>query len=109
MSNIIPMSGYCLVEDQNDNELASGFVVAKEEKNQSQVGKVIALPDDNVVDNVTLEKLRITVQDLYESQTFKLAKLGSFIIYKKYGGNEVELNGKKYRLVAYSEIIGIIK
>lgn len=108
MSKIIPMAGFVLVEDQVD-ELASGFVVAKEEKSQSQVGEVIGVPEKRELPDSLSELLTLTLDDLKVDDISKVAVKGTKIIYKKYGGNEVELDSKKYRLVSFSEIIGIIK
>jgi len=105
------MSEYVLVEDQEDNKLSSGIVVAQEKDKQSQIGKVIDLETFNNEEiNLLLKAgIKITLQDLKELTKQNQIKKDSLVIYKKYSGNQVELEGKKYKLIAFSDIIGIIK
>lgn len=111
MKKIIPLAGFCLVEDQEEDKLASGVIVAEEKDKQSQIGKVIdiaSIKEDGV--QVLLKSgYQLTLQDNYDLYKCSLIVDGELIIYKKYSGNEVELEGKKYKLVAFSDIIAIIK
>jgi len=108
---IIPMAGYVLVEDIEDNKLPSGIVLAKEEDKQSQIGKVVGIGSypftmEQLADDYKSETTATDHMNFYYSEELNE---GDTIIYKKYSGNEVELDGKKYRLVSFSDIIGIIK
>jgi len=104
---IVPMAGYVLVEDVEANKLPSGVIVAEEEGKQSQIGKVIGVGKINT-------KLRRGYEISYtewlnSTKEIKGIDIGDTIIYKKYSGNEVELEGKEYKLVAFQDIIACIK
>ncbi len=106
MKKIIPMAGYVLIENVEE-ELSSGVVLAKEETPQTQIGMVIDIrkitPDGNIPpDGFSLE-------DWVSMHKSNEIEKGNIIIYKKYSGSEVELEGKKYKLVSFSDIVAIIK
>jgi len=107
---IIPLAGMVLVEDEEE-KLSSGIVLAEEKDKQSQVGKVV---DHTSIKEEGVRQLleagyQLTLQDNYDFYKSNQIKIGDTIIYKKYSASEVELEGKKYRIVAFQDIIGIIK
>lgn len=58
-------------------------------KEKPQMGEVIAVGTD---------------EELQE-----IVKVGDIVLYAKYGGNEVELNGKKYLIVSRADILAIVE
>jgi len=58
-------------------------------KEKPQMGEVIAVGTD---------------EELQE-----IVKVGDIVLYAKYGGNEVELDGKKYLIVSRADILAIVE
>lgn len=108
---IIPMSGYVLVRDQVEDKLESGVFIAEDkDKVATHIGEVIELPKSKEPININLRKyIRLTVQDIRNDQIFKSIKKGSMVVYKRYSGNEVELEGVEYKLVGFADITAVLK
>ncbi len=66
-----------------------GIIIPDTAKEKSQIGKIVAVGTD---------------EDLQE-----LVKVGDDILYAKYGGTEVELEGKKYIILGRSDILAIVE
>jgi chaperonin GroES len=66
-----------------------GIIIPDTAKEKPSMGEVIAVGND---------------EDLQEQ-----VKKGDKILYAKYGGTEVELDGKKYLIVSRSDILAIIE
>jgi len=111
MKKIVPMVGYVLVEEIEENKLSSGIVVAGEKDKQSQIGKVIEITKVSGREIQPLLKLKyeFSSQDVFNMSVQNRIKVGDIIAYKKYSGHEIELEGKRYRLVSFSDIIGLIQ
>jgi len=107
---IIPLAGMVLVEDEED-KLSSGIVLAEEKDKQSQIGIIAGIGSypfsmETLTEDYESETNMADHLAFYYSE--ELSK-GDIIIYKKYSGSEVELEGKKYRLLGFSDIIGKIE
>jgi len=98
---IEPMPGYVLVEDQE--ERIAGVVIAEEEQKQSQTGKVLACGKD--FDSLPMGSTHIDGFMFIKCPV----KKGDVVAYKKYTGNELEHKGKKYKMIGWGDIIGIIE
>jgi len=105
---IIPMAGMILVEDEEE-KLSSGIVLAEEKDKQSQIGKVVEIGDTYDLEKGDWDRWHLTYQDFIQYRVSFSIQKDDLIIYKKYSGSEVELEGKKYRLLAFGDIIGLIK
>ncbi|MFO7895839.1 MAG: co-chaperone GroES [Candidatus Cloacimonadales bacterium] len=66
-----------------------GIIIPDTAKEKPSMGEVISVGND---------------EDLQEQ-----VKVGDQILYAKYGGTEVELEGKKYLIVSRSDILAIIE
>jgi co-chaperonin GroES (HSP10) len=109
---IIPMAGYCLVEDQVEDKLASGLALADDkDKATTHIGEVIAI-GSYPFDLSTLHENFGTEASVNEHIAFyyseELSK-GDMIVYKRYSGNEVDLEGVEYKLVGFQDITAILK
>ena len=103
---IIPMTGMVIVEDEEE-KLSSGIVLAEEKDKQSQIGKVVDFTIYSIARKP--EIISLNLEDLSAYARSNEIDIGDTIIYKKYSGSEVELEGKKYRLLGFSDIIGKIE
>ena len=74
------------VEDAFEQKTASGLVIPDTAKEKPRIGDVIEVGND---------------EDLQE-----LIKKGDKVIFAKYGGDEIELDGEKYLILQRSDILG---
>jgi len=73
-----------------------GIIIPDTVHEKPQIGKVVALGDD--VLNKDVERLPLS----------KILKVGDKVLFAKYGGNEVEVDGEKYLLVNRSDILAVL-
>lgn len=94
IEEIVPAWGYVIVEPKETPKEVSGIYQPNKEQEVPQWGTVVA------------------PGPLLEGQkapnTGELM-VGQTVIYKKWGGNDVEIGGKKYYFLKYEEIIGVVK
>jgi chaperonin GroES len=94
INQIKPAVGYILIQAQEQQTQTSGGIYlpdnAKGDKPQS--GKVLAVGADDVKDGIKISAP---------------AKAGDTVIYKKWGGNEVKIEGKEYLFVKFEDILAI--
>ncbi len=92
-----PLGDRVLVEIVEDTEqkTAGGLYVPDSAKEKSQRGKVIAVGSGKMLDNGTRVAL-----DVSEGDT---------VYFAKYGGTEVNLEGKNYSILAERDILAIVE
>ena len=87
---IKPLDDRVLLEAMPAEEkTSSGLIIPDSAKEKPRVGIVIAVGTD---------------EDLKEK-----IKEGNKVFFAKYGGDEVEMNGKEYRILQRSDILAIIE
>jgi chaperonin GroES len=88
---IRPIEDRVLLEplELSEEKKIGNIIIPDTAKEKPQIGKVIAVGND---------------EDLQ-----KVVKEGDKVIYAKYGGTEVELEGTKYLIVQKSDLLGIIE
>lgn len=88
---IKPLDDRVLVEliEEEETKTASGLYIPDTAKEKPRMGKVIAVGTD---------------EDLREK-----VKVGDMIYFAKYGGEEIELNGKSLKIIQRSDILAIIE
>ena len=77
------------VEESEEEKTAGGIYIPDTAKEKPQRGKVVAVG---------------TNEDLK-----KVIKVGDRIVFGKYTGDEIELDGKKYLVVQRSDVLAIIE
>lgn len=91
---IKPTPGNVLIEPlEAPAQTASGIVLPETAEEKPQKGKVLAVGEDEITDS-----------GLKRSAP---CKVGDFVIYKKWGGNEVKIEGKEYLFVRFEDILAI--
>lgn len=94
--NIQPAPGYLLLEpEEAETTTASGIVLPDTAGEKPQSGKVIAVGPDEVLSG---GRKRVSP-----------AKVGARVIYKKWGGNEIKIDGKEYLFVKFEDVLGVYK
>ena len=89
--SIQPLDDRVLVEFDEDQEerTASGLIIPDTAKEKPRTGLVVAVGTD---------------EDLQSK-----VKVGDKILFAKYGGEEIQMEGKDYRIVQRSDILGVFK
>ncbi len=91
-----PLAGYVLIEPQEaETRTASGIVLPDTAQEKPQQGKVLAVGDDVVTD--TGKKIPAPV------------KTGQIVFYKKWGGDEIKIEGQELKLVKFEDLMAIVQ
>lgn len=91
---IKPLDGYVLIEPApKETKTASGILLPGTAEEKPQEGKVIACGPDS--------------QE--EGKIIKCpVKVGDKVVYKKWGGNEIKVEGKELLLTKFEDLMAII-
>jgi len=93
-NKIKPLAGYVLVEPAaREQKTPSGIVLPDIAEEKPQEGKILACGDDLIE----------------EGKTIKCpVKVGDKVIYKKWGGNEIKVEGKELLLLKFEDIMALV-
>ncbi len=95
MANLKPLGDKVVVEVLDAEEkTASGIYLPDSAKKKPQEGTVIAIGNGRVLDNGERNKLTV--------------KVGDKVLFSKYGGNEVALDGREYTILDEDQIYAIL-
>jgi chaperonin GroES len=87
---IKPLDDRILLEpEQAEETTVSGIIIPDTAKEKPRIGKVIAVGTD---------------EDLREK-----IKEGNKVLFTKYGGDEIEMNGKEYKLLQRTDILAVVE
>ncbi len=80
-----------------EEKKVGGIIIPDTAKERPQIGEVIALGDDVVNADVKRKPLS------------EIVKVGDKVLFAKYGGTEVTVEGEEYLLVNRSDILGVVE
>lgn len=93
---IKPLNNYVVLEPAEAEEVTSGGIMIPETaQKKTKQGVVVALSDGKIDDNGKLVESSL--------------KLGDVVIYEKWGGKEVEVDGKDLLIMKENDIIAKIE
>ncbi|MBI2040121.1 co-chaperone GroES [Candidatus Microgenomates bacterium] len=93
--SIKPLMGYVLVEpSEAETKTASGIYLPEGAQEKPAQGKVIACGDDMVMEGGKVMKCPV--------------KNGDKVVYKKWGGDEIKIEGVEYKLVKFDDLMAIL-
>mgnify|MGYP000211601709 CR=1 FL=1 len=93
--NIKPLFDRVVVESvQSEEKTKSGFILPSSAQEKPQTARVVAVGPGGVVDGK-----EIVMQ----------VKEGQKVIYSKYAGTEVKLDGEEYIIVRQNDILAIVE
>jgi len=96
MTKIQPLFDNVLVKPlQAEEKLPSGIVLPDSAKEKPQMGEVMAVGEGGV--------------DEKGNKVTMVLKVGDKVMYKKWGGNEVKVNGEEWMIVEQKDVLAIIK
>lgn len=81
--------------EEKEQRTASGIIIPDTAKEKPQVGEVIAVGDGKVLSSGQVVALKV--------------KPGDKVLFNKYAGTEVELDGEKYLVMSEDEVLAIIE
>jgi chaperonin GroES len=91
-----PLDDRVVLEPQEAETTTSGGILLPDTaKQKPQQGKVVAVGPGKLSDK--------------GNRTALAVKVGDLVLFGKYSGSDVEVNGKEYKIVRESEILGKIK
>lgn len=90
-----PAAGYLLVEPaKHDRQTSTGIYLPDSHNEKPQYGTVLAVGEDTQDHGVTIKSP---------------AKVGDVVVYKKWGGNELEIEKVEYQFLKFEDILAIVK
>ena len=93
--NVKPLADRVLVEALEAAEkTAGGLYIPDNAKEKPQKGKIVAAGPGKISDAGTLMKMEV--------------KAGDIVLYGKYSGTEVTVDGKEYLIMRESDILAVI-
>ena len=94
-STLKPAAGYLFIEPaEAQSKTDSGIYLPESATDEKpQKGKVLAVGDSEITDHGATKKSPV--------------KVGDYVIYKKWGGNEVKIDGKEYLFVKFEDILAV--
>ena len=93
--NIKPLSGYAVIEPQEAEErTASGIVLPDSAQEKPAQGKVLAVGAP------------IKHPDHEQKADFKT---GDIVLYKKWGGDEIKIEGAELKIVKFEDVMAILE
>ncbi len=96
--NIKPIGpNIIILPEKAETTTRSGVVLVQQEEERPQKGEVVALGEGTTLQNGQVVQYPFTV------------KIGDKVLFKKYGGNEVEYDGEKYMVLTEMEVLAILE
>jgi chaperonin GroES len=94
--NITPTAGHILIEPAEAEKVTeSGIYLPETSEEKPQKGKVLAVGPVEITEHGAKKKSPV--------------KAGNVVIYKKWGGTEVKVDGKEYLFAKFEDILAIVK
>jgi chaperonin GroES len=93
---VTPTAGYLLIEPQEKESKTQGGIYLPDNASgeKPQQGVVLASGSDEITDGGAKKPAP--------------AKVGDSVIYKKWGGNEVKIDGIEYLFVKFEDILAVV-
>ena len=95
--NLKPLHDRVVIErlDETEQKSIGGIIIPDTAKEKPQRGKVVAVGDGAFNDKGERNKLDV--------------KVGDEVLFGKYAGNDVKINGTEYLIMRENEILAVIK
>lgn len=82
-------------QSQAEEKTAGGIILPDTAKEKPQIGKIIAVGPGKILDSGKRSKMTLKKNDK--------------VIYPKYLGNDVEVDGEKYVILKETDVLGIVE
>ena len=95
VKKISPLPGYALVEPaKRGNQTVSGIYLPDGTDEKPQYGTVLAVGAATMIDGAKVESP---------------VKVGDKVVYKKWGGNDFEIDDIEYQFLKFEDLLAVIK
>ena len=92
---IKPLMGYVLIQPSDaDTKTASGIILPESAQEKPAMGKVISIGDDLILENGKIMACPV--------------KIGDTVYFKKWGGDEIKVEGRELKLVKFDDLMAIM-
>ncbi len=78
-----------------EQKTAGGIILPDTAKEESQIGEIVAVGEGRLLEKGEIKSLKV--------------KEGEKVLFSKYAGNEVELDGEKYLIIREEDILAIVE
>ena len=96
MSKIRPLHDRLVIKRIEEKEtIKGGIIIPDSAKEKPQEGEVIAVGNGKVLDNGTKVPMDV--------------KVGDKILFGKYSGQEIKIDGEEYLIMREDEVLGVIE
>ena len=93
---IQPLQDRVIVKAKEAEETTKGGIILPDTAKEKPIeGTIVAVGEGKVAENGTLTKLTV--------------KVGDVVLYGKYSGTEIKIDGEEYLIMRESDIYGIVK
>ena len=95
--NIKPIGDHIVVKTIKEEEVtASGIVLPDTmDKEKKAQGEVISIGPGKLLENGQRAQMEV--------------KIGEVILYKKWGGDEVKVDGQEYKIITQEDVLAVLK
>ncbi len=94
--NLRPLNGYVLIEpNEAETRTASGIILPESAQEKPAMGTVLACGEDMVLEGGKTMKCPVEVNDK--------------VYYKKWGGDDIKIDGKELKLVKFDDLMAILE
>lgn len=91
-----PLGDRIILEAITAEEVTKGGIVLPDSaKEKPQEGKVVAVGPGKVLDNGKTAPMEV--------------KIGDRVVYSKYGGSEIKINGSEFIVLRQDDVLGIVE
>ncbi|OGG13270.1 co-chaperone GroES [Candidatus Gottesmanbacteria bacterium RIFCSPHIGHO2_02_FULL_39_11] len=96
LPKIVPLFDYVLIKPLEEvDKTPGGLYLPETAKEKPQMGMVMATGPGGITDD--------------GKKTPVVVKVGQKVMYKKWGGNEIKVNGKEWLLVEQKDVLAIVE
>lgn len=93
--SVKPLSGYVLVEPSlAESKTASGLYLPETAQEKPAMGTVVAVGDDLILENGKTVRSPVGV--------------GDKVYFKKWGGDEIKVDGRELKLVKFDDLMALV-
>ncbi len=93
---IRPLADRIVVEVIDETEQTSGGIfIPDSAREKSQKAKVLAVGTGKTLENGQKEEMEV--------------KIGDIVLFAKYGGSDIKVNEKEYKILSVRDVLGIIE
>ena len=93
---IKPLSDKLVVKVIEETETTSGGIfIPDSAREKPQKGEILAVGPGKILDNGQREEMDV--------------KVGDRILFAKYGGTDVKINGAEYKILSIRDVLGVIE